>query len=488
MIGMGDAIVYCLIGTFLLFFLTTVAHIPPAIAGTIAAIGSVWDVFSSSLVGYLSDNCRSRFGKRKPFIMAGAFPLGIATALLFTTIHLPQPARIAYYMIVLLIVWGAFCVFYVPYLAWGAELTQDYDERTSLRGYVYVYNTLGGAIGTILPTVIVDALMQIGRSQEGSWQAVGIFCGTLTALVIFIGAWGIRQDRGQDGEEEAVKVEVANEVADAGEAGEAEVAIEVADAAEEADGVDGQALHRKKPARSFAVIADIGRNYWEILHLRSARCIILASIFYLLANTMLSSDRMYFYTYNLHLPAWTISGIMAFQTFISVIFVPVLIRMTKKFDKRTMFLAGMGINTAAAIIYGIAGIAGPVNMVIYSFFLSIGSICYWQLIAAMVYDVCEDDQLTNRKERSGMVISMQSISESLSEALGLQLLGIILGMAGFDGTAAVQTSRALMWTHWSLTFIPAAFMILALICIWRYPITKQQYYRILQALEERKEG
>ena len=176
-----------------------------------------------------------------------------------------------------------------------------------------------------------------------------------------------------------------------------------------------------------AVIPDIIRNYWEILHLRSARCIILASIFYLMANTMISSDRMYFYTYNLHLPAWTISAIMAFQTFVSVIFVPVLIKMTKRFDKRTMFLAGMGIAMAASVVYGIAGIPNAAQMFVYSFFLSIGSICYWQLIAAMVYDVCEDDQLNNRKERSGMVISMQSISESLSEALGLQLLGIILG-------------------------------------------------------------
>ena len=112
MIGMGDAVVYSFIGTYLLFFLTTVAHIPPAIAGTIAAIGSVWDVFASSLVGYLSDHSRSRFGKRRPYILAGAFPLGIATALLFTTVHLPQTVRILYYMIVLLIVWTAFCVFY----------------------------------------------------------------------------------------------------------------------------------------------------------------------------------------------------------------------------------------------------------------------------------------------------------------------------------------------------------------------------------------
>ena len=447
LIGMGDAVVYCVIGTFLLFFLTTVTQIPPAIAGTIAALGSVWDVIASSLVAYLSDRSKSRHGRRRPFIMAGAFPLGVATALIFTTVHLSQPARIAYYMIMLLILWTAFCVFYVPYLAWGAELTQDYDERTALRGYVYVYNTLGAAMGTILPTIIVDALLQVGCNEEQSWQAVGVFCGLTASLVIFFGAKGIR----------------VREMP-----------------------VDNHSQISADVRRSAGILKDILRNYWEILLLRSARCIILASIFYLLANTIISSDRMYFYTYNLHMPAVMISAVMAFQSFVSVVFVPFLIRMTKRYDKRSMFLAGMGISLAASVFYGLAGIGTIPQMFVYSFFISIGNICYWQLIAAMIYDVCEADQLKSGKKRSGMVISMQSISESLSEALALQLLGIILGLAGFDGQAQIQSDTALLWTHLSLTLIPALFLLLSLICVWRYPITKEMYCRILDALRAQK--
>ena len=417
---MGDAVVYCVIGTFLLFFLTTVTQIPPAIAGTIAALGSVWDVIASSLVAYLSDRSKSRHGRRRPFIMAGAFPLGVATALIFTTVHLSQPARIAYYMIMLLILWTAFCVFYVPYLAWGAELTQDYDERTALRGYVYVYNTLGAAMGTILPTIIVDALLQVGCNEEQSWQAVGVFCGLTASLVIFFGAKGIR----------------VREMP-----------------------VDNHSQISADVRRSAGILKDILRNYWEILLLRSARCIILALM---------------------------ISAVMAFQSFVSVVFVPFLIRMTKRYDKRSMYLAGMGISLAASVFYGLAGIGTIPQMFVYSFFISIGNICYWQLIAAMIYDVCEADQLKSGKKRFGMVISMQSISESLSEALALQLLGIILGLAGFDGQAQIQSDTALLWTHLSLTLIPALFLLLSLICVWRYPITKEMYCRILDALRAQK--
>ncbi len=472
LIGMGDAVVYCVIGTFLLFFLTTVAGIPPAIAGTIAAIGSVWDVAASALMGYISDNSTSRFGKRRPFIMAGAFPLGIATALIFTTVEMSVTARVIYYMVMLLILWTAFCMFYVPYLAWGAELTRDYDERTVLRGYVYIYNTLGAAMGTILPTVIVDALIRLGRNEAQSWQAVGVFCGITAFLVIFFGALGIRDGRARDRAGTAQRSGPAGPAGTAGPAGE-----------EPAPDPGGR---RASLAGRARVAVSILSGFWEILHLQSARCIIAASIFYLLANTMVSADRMYFYTYNLDMSPRMISVIMAFQTFISVLFVPVLIRATKRFDKRSMFLVGMGLSLAAAVAFGFAGIDSVPAMYIYSFFFSIGNICYWQLIAAMVYDVCEADRLRSGKERSGMVISMQSISESFSEAIALQILGIILGLAGFDGQAQVQTQTALDWTHWSLTLIPAFFMILSFICIWRYPITKGEYHRILEELKARE--
>ncbi len=457
LIGLGDAVVYSFIGAFLLFFLTTVAGIPPAIAGTIAAIGSVWDVIASSVVGYISD----RRGRRKPYVLAGAFPLGVATALMFTTVGFSQPMRIAYYTVMLLILWTAFCLFYVPYLAWGADLTQDYNERTTLRGYVYIYNMAGTAIGTILPTIIVDALLQIGRNEQQSWQAVGIFCGLCTALSIFIGAWGIRV-RKKEGPARAG----ASEKSEEGGA---------AEAAEE--GKNG-----------IALLIDIARNFWEILHLRSARCIILASIFFLLTNTIISSDRMYFYTFNLHMPAFTISCVMAFQTFISILFVPVLNKLTRIFDKRTAFLGGMVLTLIFMIFYGVLGIGSVLHMFIYSFFISIGSICYWQLIAAMVYDVCEADELVSGKKRSGMVISMQSISESFSEAIALQILGLILSFAGFDGDAALQTETALQWTHLSLTLIPAGFMVLSMFMIWRYPITRDMYQKILRALDKQKQG
>ena len=80
--GIGDSALYSLMGTFALFFFTTVAGIDPAVAGTIVAIGAIWDVVSGSVVGYISDKAKTRMGRRKPFMLAASFPLAVFCSLI----------------------------------------------------------------------------------------------------------------------------------------------------------------------------------------------------------------------------------------------------------------------------------------------------------------------------------------------------------------------------------------------------------------------
>ena len=84
--GICDNTLYTLSGTYLLLFLTTVAGVSPAMAGTISAIGSIWEAICGPVVGYKSDGAVTRFGRRKPFLLAAAFPVAVVTSLLFTTI------------------------------------------------------------------------------------------------------------------------------------------------------------------------------------------------------------------------------------------------------------------------------------------------------------------------------------------------------------------------------------------------------------------
>ena len=84
--GTGDSTVYNLVGTFAMCFLSTVVGMDPGMAGTIAAIGSIWETIVGATMGYVSDNIHTRMGRRKPFLLLAAFPLALFTALLFTAI------------------------------------------------------------------------------------------------------------------------------------------------------------------------------------------------------------------------------------------------------------------------------------------------------------------------------------------------------------------------------------------------------------------
>ena len=103
--AISDNAMYTLAGTYLLLFLTTVAGVSPAVAGTISAIGSVWEAMCAPIVGYKSDRMQSRFGRRKPFLIMAAFPIAVITALLFTTLDFNPAMKTAYYVVMVILFW-----------------------------------------------------------------------------------------------------------------------------------------------------------------------------------------------------------------------------------------------------------------------------------------------------------------------------------------------------------------------------------------------
>ena len=112
------------------------------------------------------------------------------------------------------------------------------------------------------------------------------------------------------------------------------------------------------------------------------------------------------------------------------------------------------------------------------------TVIYWQIMPAIIYDVCEYDQLMTGQKRQGTIVSIQGFVESISAGLGTQILGIILQLAGFDGNVQTQPDLALTWIERCLTYIPAAFLLLSSAALLKYPITKKVYEEIRRKLDE----
>ena len=446
--AISDNAMYTLTGTYLMLFLTTVAGVSPAMAGTISAIGSVWEALCAPIVGYKSDHMQSRFGRRKPFLMMAAFPIAVITSMLFTTVDASAAFKTAYYIVMVVLFWTCFSSEFVPYMAWGSDLTEDYNERTVLRSFSYVFNQVGMGIGMLMPTIIVDWCMNMGRTVQQSWQVVGIFVGLCCCAALLLSAWNVKD------------TDVKEFVKPA----------------------------KKEPFLDLKIIVGIFRQYLDILKLRPIQYIIGASLAYLVANVVFGSDRVFFMTYNLGLSESMISLMLLVITINGIIMVPFITRFATRFDKKTVFMFGIGGAGALMILMRILGINSIPALLATVIFYGIANACYWQLMPSMLYDVCAAEELVSGENRSGAVISLQALSESLSIAASAQMLGIILEVAGFDGTAAVQSATAQTWIANCFAVIPGIFMILAALLIYKYPIDKHSFTRVMAALEKKKAG
>jgi GPH family glycoside/pentoside/hexuronide:cation symporter len=440
--GIGDAAAYSVVGTYLMFFLTTVGHVSPALAGTIIGIGSIWDVVGSLVAGFWSDNSHSRMGRRRPFLLVGATMIGVSCSLLFYSIDAGPVFKALYYGAMILIFWSGFSTFFVPYLALGAEFTDDYNERTKLRSITYGFNIFGTLIGVVLPSALVDLLISSGRTAESSWHLTGTLIGIVSALSIYV----------------TVVLSKDKDLARPG---------------------------RRETRIGLGSLRQMVKGYLEVMKLKPIQYLLAASVFYLLANTVYGADRLYFYTYNLKFDAFFITVVLLVTSFSGWLFAPVIMTLTRWLDKRSLLILMMIVSSVCVMSAKFTGITSIVGMLLFTFVFCMGNSAYWQLMPSMIYDICEYDELETGNRREGSIVSLLSVAEALSQAIAMQFLGIILQLAGFNGSSTVQMPTALLWVENSLMVIPATFMALTAGMVYLYPITKKKFEEIQAKLCER---
>ena len=193
--GVGDLainIAYGGIGFFMLWFMVNVGGLSPAKAGSIFMIARIWDAVSDYIMGRISDRTRSKWGRRSPYILFGAIPMGIFCALLWFVPGNTETMRFFYYLLIFILFNTAFTIVAVPYGALMPEMTQNYDERTSLSGFRMGASFIGTLIGAAGVTLIVDvAFSHLKKSQ--SFPIMGVIFGALVTGILFITAFGTKE-------------------------------------------------------------------------------------------------------------------------------------------------------------------------------------------------------------------------------------------------------------------------------------------------------
>ncbi len=145
---MGISISYFAVGFFFMYYLTDIIGLNPYLAGMAFFIGKLWDGVNDPLMGILSDRTRSKFGRKRVYILLGAFPFALSFILLWL-IPLDANEWLQFILatVSLTLYATAYTVVVVPYMALVPVMTNDYDERTQITGLRAVLSTFGIILG-----------------------------------------------------------------------------------------------------------------------------------------------------------------------------------------------------------------------------------------------------------------------------------------------------------------------------------------------------
>ena len=174
----------------LLNYLTDTVGLSAALAGIALMVGRVWDAFYDPVIGYISDRTKTKMGRRRPFMLGGSIPLFIAMIIMFTNPALvigagiSQTVLFVYTMVIYIILCTAYSTVNIPYSSLGPELTNDYNERTSLNGYRFGFAGIGTLLGAglALPIVAMAPDKNLGFVLMGTIFGAVLLVSTLTTV------------------------------------------------------------------------------------------------------------------------------------------------------------------------------------------------------------------------------------------------------------------------------------------------------------------
>ena len=155
--GLGAGYMYLLMSLYVMKFSTDVLLIAPAVMGVIFSISRIWDAVSDPIAGYLSDRTTFKFGRRRTWMLISFIPISFGFLAVFSPPESMQGQSLdLWMMIAILSFYSAITLLNVPHMALGAELSEDYHERTRLFGVRHIGFTLGSILALISMSLLIS--------------------------------------------------------------------------------------------------------------------------------------------------------------------------------------------------------------------------------------------------------------------------------------------------------------------------------------------
>lgn len=431
----GFGYMYGLINLYLMIFATDFLAIAPATVGFIFGISRLWDAISDPLIGHLSDNTRTRFGRRRPWLVIAAVPLGIAFYMLFNPAFGSEALiTILWFGAAVILFYTASTLFYVPHFAIAAELTEDYHQRNIvfgcrhagwLAGYVM---SLGGIYSlTMLHNEGAEKVIDFAGKQA-------TFIGSLTAISVLICAYGMREKPG---------------------------------------------FAERRSTSALPVIKDVFKNMY-------ARRILIVNFMDNVSFALTSTLVIYVCTYILN-DANIASVFILFFMLPSLLLVPIWMPLARKFGKKNLYTFSMLLSGTAFGSLFFADYNNLAHLYIAGIMAGTANGCNNVIGPSIFSDIIDYDELQTGDRKEGAYFAVWSLVWKSSTAIVLFILGMVLSFVGFEPNVP-QTDLVIDTMKFMFTLLPCMFYILAAFMFSFFKLNEETYNNIRTELDTNREA
>jgi Na+/melibiose symporter-like transporter len=439
----------------LLLFYNQVVGLSAPLVGLAIMLVMIVDSFIDPIIGQISDNWRSRLGRRHPFMYAAALPLAVSYLALWNPPHGWSPGALFAYLVVAALVIRTFITFYeVPSSALAAELTQDYDERTALMSYRYFFAWVGGLLLyliTFLFLLVPDAHHKVGQTNPAGYSRYGLAASALMFITILISAAGTQKRA---------------------------------------------AAFRVPPHKRLGMLATL-REMVATWSNRSFLHLTLAGLALAMATGLAAAMNIYINTY-----FWEFTS-RQFATLIAGVFISAFLSLfavaplARRFGKRgtatALVVASVAIG-ATPMLLRLARLLPPNHtpqlfeiVFVQSIFSVALGIAATTLIGAMVADVVEDSEWKTGRRSEGLFFSASSLTAKAVSGVGIFAASMILLLVRFPANAKPGQVPEAIIRNMALVYLPilVGFYVIGLLLLRGYRITRASHAATLTQLAAR---
>jgi GPH family glycoside/pentoside/hexuronide:cation symporter len=435
MYGSGDlgfSITSTIIGVYFLFFLTDVVGINIKIAGLAIFIGRTWDYINDPLFGYISDRTRTRWGRRRPFLLFGAIPF----AIFFTLMWWKPPiqgdlALVVYYTVIYILYDASATMIYMPYFALTPELTSDYDERTSLTSLRALFSLFGSLVAFTLPLLIVSTF---SPENADSVLIMGLVFGFASAIPLWLVFFGSRE-----------RPEFMNQKQPS----------------------LGESIRASIDNPPFLFSAAIYLFTWVSID------ILQASILYFIIHVVNQENHN--------------ELIMASIFVIAMFALPLWTWVSRRLNKRIAYIIGVAFLAAVLLVLVTLTPTTPMYIILILCILAgIGVSAAHVMPWSIIPDAIEYDELKTGERHEGMFYSFISLSQKIASSFAIFMVSQVLGATGYIQNSNQQPTSAVLGIRIVIGPIPAFMLCIGILFAILYPLGRERYTQIALELEEKR--